>query len=116
MMAKVEQLARSQGVKFTDKTYQLLIKAAGNDHDKVIEIFNEIIAQKVELSGEVASAVLTACASTQDSTLADRLLEHTKPGQLPVICALIRYYSDAACMKRHVRYTRSTYRSRARNL
>jgi len=95
MMAKVEQLARSQGVKFTDKTYQLLIKAAGSDHDKVIELFNEIIAQKVELSGEVASAVLTACVSMQDSMLADRLLEHTKPGQMSVICALIRYYSDA---------------------
>jgi pentatricopeptide repeat protein len=99
MMAKVNKLARSQGVQFSDRTYQVLIKAAGNDHSQVIELFNEIVARKVEMSGEVASAVLAACASQQDAalatSLADRIFEHTKPGQMPVLCALIRYYSDA---------------------
>eukprot|EP00746_Dinoflagellata_sp_MGD_P001468 gnl/MRDRNA2_/MRDRNA2_102761_c0_seq1.p1 gnl/MRDRNA2_/MRDRNA2_102761_c0~~gnl/MRDRNA2_/MRDRNA2_102761_c0_seq1.p1 ORF type:complete len:1052 (+),score=206.75 gnl/MRDRNA2_/MRDRNA2_102761_c0_seq1:146-3301(+) len=95
MMTKVTKLARSQGVQFSDKTYQLLIKAAGNDHNQVVDLFNEIIARKVDLSAEVASSVLAACASKQDNELADRLFEHTKPGQLPVISALIRYYSDA---------------------
>jgi len=96
MMKKVEKLARGQGVQLADKTYQLLMKAAGNDHGRVIELFDEIIACKVELSSEVASAVLAACVSAEDSTLADRLLEHTKPGQMPVICALIRYYAEAS--------------------
>jgi pentatricopeptide repeat protein len=95
MIGKVEKLARSQGVQFTDKTYQLLMKAAGSDHSRVIQLFDEIIDRKVELSSEVASAVLAACSSAEDSTLADRLAEHTKPGQMPVISALIRYYSEA---------------------
>lgn len=94
MMEKVERLARSQGVKFTDKTYQLLIKVAGNDHSRVIELFDEIIDRKIEVSSEVASAVLATCGS-KDTALADRLLENAKPGQNPFICALIRYYSES---------------------
>lgn len=95
LMRKVEKLARDQEVDFTDKTYQLLLKAANSNHTQVVELFNEIIEQKVEISAEMAQIVLNSCTEMEDSTLADKIFEVMKPNQMPVLCALMRYYSDA---------------------
>jgi pentatricopeptide repeat protein len=94
LMKKVEKLARTQEVEFTDKTYQLLLKAASSN-ERVVEIFNEIIDQKAGVSSDMAQIVLGACAEMQDPTIADRLFENMKPNQMPVLGALLRYYSDA---------------------
>lgn len=95
LMQKVEQLARKQEVEFTDKTYQLLLKAANSDHTRVVTLFNEIMEQSAEVSADMAQVVLNVCTEMQDSTLADRLLKKTHANQTPVLCALMRYYSEA---------------------
>jgi pentatricopeptide repeat protein len=95
IMSQVEKLARTQDVEFTDRTYQLLMKAAGNNHTRVAELFNEIVEQRVEISADMAQIVLSACTEMQDCTMADKLFENMKTNQMPVLSALLRYYSEA---------------------
>lgn len=95
LMETLEKLAREQGVTFTDKTYQLLIKNANGDHARISCLFNEIIDAGVEWGAEVAALVLESSAQERDLELADRLFKHMKPTQVPTLCALIRFYADA---------------------
>mmetsp|Transcript_53895 Transcript_53895/g.157224 ORF Transcript_53895/g.157224 Transcript_53895/m.157224 type:complete len:1072 (-) Transcript_53895:98-3313(-) len=116
-MARVERLFQAQGVEKNGRTYSLLVRAAGDDVERIAGLLDEIAAGKADCASEVAQAVLSACSSTGSTDLADRMCVLLKPeqvGQVPAILGLVRFYAEVghpekAC-KLYDAYTRDDRR------
>lgn len=91
---KVQELAREHNIRFSDSMYALLIKGSSNDPVRVQEIFDEVVAKKVEVTADFALAVVAFCAQTSNIQMADKLYDYMKPKQLPVLSNFIRFYAD----------------------
>lgn len=110
LLDKIEKLARERHVPLNAKFYHVLLKASTYEHDRVLELFDEILSAGVEFSTELALTILSAAAQSYDFALVDRFVEHAKPTQIQVISALIRVYArgelhEKACdvWERHLR-------------
>lgn len=91
----VETLAREQKIEFTDATYSLLIKGMSSDPVRVQILFDEVVEKGVEVTPDCATSVLTFCAQTGNSQIAEKLYAHMKPKQLPVLSAFIRFFAES---------------------
>eukprot|EP00449_Zooxanthella_nutricula_P055790 CAMPEP_0198572264 /NCGR_PEP_ID=MMETSP1462-20131121/111593_1 /TAXON_ID=1333877 /ORGANISM="Brandtodinium nutriculum, Strain RCC3387" /LENGTH=434 /DNA_ID=CAMNT_0044303415 /DNA_START=102 /DNA_END=1403 /DNA_ORIENTATION=- len=94
LTAKVEQLVRARGHTLSDATYTLLVKSASGEPERVRRLFNEVKASGPAVSPDFALALLSFCGQTQSGALADELLEHMQPTQMPVLSAFIRFYTE----------------------
>jgi len=91
---KVQALAREQNIAFSDSMYALLVKSSAHNPARVQELFNEVIAKKTEITADFALAMIAFCSQTNNIPMADKLYEHMKPKQLPVIANFIRFYAE----------------------
>jgi len=94
LLAKVERM----GVEKNNRTYSLLIRAAGKDMAKVEQLLNEAATGEGVVCMLIAQAVLAACAETQDISLVSKLtsmLKQNEPSQVPAILSILRFYADA---------------------
>eukprot|EP00933_Yihiella_yeosuensis_P044947 TRINITY_DN40241_c0_g1_i1.p1 TRINITY_DN40241_c0_g1~~TRINITY_DN40241_c0_g1_i1.p1 ORF type:complete len:1039 (-),score=195.51 TRINITY_DN40241_c0_g1_i1:111-3227(-) len=99
LASRVLALASRQDVDKNGRTYSLLIRAAGDNVVRIMDLLNEMSSGKVAASVDVqvASAVLAVCGSTGDLSLAEKLrslLTPENPGQVPVASALVRFYAE----------------------
>jgi len=95
---RVTALAGRCTASLNGRSYQLLIKAAGQDKERIAKLLDELSVSKVEWGSDVAAAVLAACGSDHDMMLADKLsgmISANQSGQIPVLGALIRFYAEA---------------------
>jgi len=92
---KVEKLARTQGLPFSDTTYSLLIKGLSGDAKQVADLFDEVEKKGGECTTDFALAVLAFCNQTKNVKMAQRLYELMKPKQPSVLAAFIRFYTEA---------------------
>jgi len=96
LASMVERAGVRAGVERTGRTYELLIRATGNDVTRISALLKEIRGKPVDLGG-VASSVLAACCQQDNSFLADQLYEVAiahKDLQTTVLMAVARYYSE----------------------
>jgi len=91
---RVERLAREHGIKFSDQTYGLLVKGLSSDPALVSMLFDQALAQRVEMTPEFALAMISHCCQTANVVMADRLYGHLKEKKLSVVSALVRFYAE----------------------
>jgi pentatricopeptide repeat protein len=94
LTVSVEKLARDQEVPFTDAMYSLLVKGMAADSIRVQGLFDEVVKKGMEVTPDFAASILAFCAQTSNIQMAEKLYEHMKPSQLPVLSAFIRFYAD----------------------
>eukprot|EP00933_Yihiella_yeosuensis_P013279 TRINITY_DN12382_c0_g2_i1.p1 TRINITY_DN12382_c0_g2~~TRINITY_DN12382_c0_g2_i1.p1 ORF type:complete len:1033 (+),score=227.93 TRINITY_DN12382_c0_g2_i1:229-3327(+) len=97
LATRVIALATRQDVQKNCRTWSLIIRAAGSDSKRIIEILDEISSAKIEVNGQISAAVLGACASTKDLSLAGKLAELVTTrheGHLQVSLGLVRFYAE----------------------
>uniref|UniRef100_A0A7S4Q7H1 Pentatricopeptide repeat-containing protein-mitochondrial domain-containing protein n=1 Tax=Alexandrium monilatum TaxID=311494 RepID=A0A7S4Q7H1_9DINO len=100
MVRRLERLCANQAVEKNGRTYSLLVRAAGNDGERIAELLDELTAAKSECTSEVVQAVLAACQLTESADLADRVCAMLSPaqvGQASSILALVRFYAEKDC-------------------
>jgi len=96
--ARVAALARRSKATLNGRSFQLLIKAAGQDRESIAKLLNELGESGVEWGSDVATAVLAACGPDFDMMLADKLsgmVSANQSGQIPVLSSLIRFFTEA---------------------
>lgn len=97
---RVEKLGRHLGIGRDGRTYQALVKGAGLNQARIMELLDEMADNSVSLVPDVVTAVLAACAQSRDTTLADRLYtqlgsDPEQPGQVVTLQALVRFFAEA---------------------
>jgi pentatricopeptide repeat protein len=91
---RVEVLCREQKVEFSSASYGYLIRCYSSEPKRVQQIFEEVIERKLEMSADLAQAVLAFCSQTGNVPMADSLYQAMKPKQIPVLSSFIRFYAE----------------------
>lgn len=94
LAGQVEGLAQKMNIKFTDQAWCLLTKGSASHPRRVIDLMGEMMCREVEIPGDLVQYILCACNQVSDVAAADRLLQHLKPQQLPVLSSFIKFYAD----------------------
>jgi len=95
--ARVAALASRCSASLNGRSFQMLIKAAGQDREQIAKLLDELGQSRVEWGSDVATAVLAACGPEDDDMLADKLsgmISAKQSGQIPVLASLIRFFAD----------------------
>jgi len=95
---RVTGLACGCSAALNARSYQLLIKAAGQDSDRIAKLLDRLHESKVEWGSDVAAAVLAACGPDHDMMLADKLrgmISGNQSVHVPVLSALIRFFAES---------------------
>jgi len=94
LTTSVEKMAREQAVPFSDATYGLLIKGMAGDAVRVQALFDEVLENRVEVTLDFATSILSYCTQSSNVDMAEKLYAYMKPKQLTVLSAFIRFYVE----------------------
>lgn len=98
LIERVERLARSGPVpSLNARSYQLMVKAATllNEKERAQTLIKEALDSDVDITADLASAILAFCSASGQVAPAETLLKYAKPAQTQVIAALIRFFSES---------------------
>jgi pentatricopeptide repeat protein len=97
---RLESLIVKSDVEKNGRTFHLLMRMANGDRARVSKLLDEMAAAGAECSQDIATAVLTVASASKDVVLADKLYNQISTDQtsqilIPVLLALIRFFSEA---------------------
>lgn len=94
LVSKVEELARHQGLSFSDRTYGLLLRSATGNAAHAKQVLDEVLEREVTVTPDLAMAALAVCSSTGDIGRADLLRKKLRSTQASVLGAFVRFYAE----------------------
>lgn len=98
MVARLDVLSARSGAAKNGRTFELLVRHAGDDRARIAGLLRELAAQSVECSQELVQTVLSVSLQARDVQLADQLcslvVSSDQTGRSPAMLALLRFYSE----------------------
>lgn len=94
---RVQHLCEERKVEKSGRTYNLLVRAAGADLDRIASLLDEMEEKRADGVAEVTPTVLAACSQGGSHALADKLcalLVPEQPGKVTAVLALVRFYAE----------------------
>jgi len=91
---RVEELCREQKVEFSPAGYGHLVRCYTSEPKRIKQLFDEIVEHQIEISSDLAQALLAFCTQSGNIGMADSLYQFMKPKQIPVLSAFIRFYAE----------------------
>merc|ERR1719316_1000153 len=65
-----------------------------SDSIRAQALFDEVVDTGLEVTVDLAGSVLAFCAQSSNVELAEKLYNHMKPQQLPILSSFIRFYAE----------------------
>lgn len=94
---RIERLSKMAGAECNGRTFQLLVKLAGNNTTRIAHLLDEMATNKVDATHDTCASVLQACAASGSTELADKLYSIMSTRQTKSTSALkafIRFYTE----------------------
>lgn len=95
---RVKSLVANQKLQLNSRSYQHLIRGAGDDQQAMSGLISEMAEKGVECLQEVVTYVLSVCMRSGTDALANQLFELVKiqqPCNVVLLSAFARYYAEA---------------------
>lgn len=98
LTTEVLDLMTQEKVRKNSHTYSRLVKLAGRDHTRILQIMDEVASGAILIDSSLMQAVLTASTEIGDLAPVERLSSLLRAGeasQVPAVLSLIRFYADS---------------------
>lgn len=98
LTTEVLDLMTQQEIRKNSRTYSRLIRIAGRDHERILQILDEVASGAIFIDNSLMQAVLKASAEIGDLAPVERLsslLKAGEPSHVPAVLSLIRFYADS---------------------